>query len=291
MAEASERGHDLEQFGPGIGQFWPAVRRAQMWLSAMVLAELFAILNVGFLTFDIYLAHSVNQFRNRAEYIPLIFSAIAPLLLIFALAARRRSPAAWKYLGYLVGWLAVLIGLTGVIFHLQSHFFYERTLRSLTYSAPFAAPLAYTGLGFLIILNRMVDAETLEWAQWVLLLTLGGFVGNFIFSVTDHAQNGFFRSLEWVPVAASALAVGFLAVPLVMRVSRPYIDLCGAILLLEGVVGVWGFAVHAAANLRGPSIHAFDNFIYGAPPLAPLLFPNLMLLGLIALRQLSSRSS
>jgi len=54
---------------------------------------------------------------------------------------------------------------------------------------------------------------------------------------------------------------------------------------------VWGFAVHAAANFRGPSIHAFDNFIYGAPPLAPLLFPNLMLLGLIALRQLASRSA
>lgn len=291
MAEASEPRYDSGQLRGGLAQSWPTVRRVQLSLGSEILAELFAILNVGFLAFDIYLAHSVNEFRNRAEYIPLVFSAIAPLLLIFALAAGRRSPAAWKYLGYLVGWVAVFVGLTGVIFHLQSHFFYERTLHSLTYSAPFAAPLAYTGLGFLILLNRMVDAETFEWAQWVLLLTLGGFVGNFIFSVTDHAQNGFFRSLEWVPVVASALAVGFLAVPLVMRVSRRYISLCGALLLLEGAVGVWGFAVHAAANLGGPSIHAFDNFIYGAPPLAPLLFPNLMLLGLIALRQLSSRSA
>ena len=294
MAEASERGRDLGQFRYDLGQFWPAVRRAQVrlqeLLSPMILAELFAILNVGFLAFDIYLAHSVNQFRSRAEYIPLFFSAIAPLLLVFALVARRRSPAAWKFVGHLVGWGAVLMGLSGMILHLQSQFFYERTLRSLTYSAPFAAPLAYTGLGFLIILNRMVDAETLEWAQWVLLLTLGGFVGNFIFSVTDHAQNGFFRPLEWVPVAASAIAVGVLAVPLIMQVSRRYIRLCGAILLLQGAVGVWGFAVHAAANLRGPSIHAFNNFIYGAPPLAPLLFPNLTLLGLIALRQLASRS-
>jgi len=50
--------------------------RPQIWIEA------FAILNVGFLTFDIYLAHSVNQFRNQAEYIPLIFSATAPLFLI-----------------------------------------------------------------------------------------------------------------------------------------------------------------------------------------------------------------
>ncbi|HKD51600.1 MAG TPA: hypothetical protein VKB90_12395 [Candidatus Acidoferrum sp.] len=284
MATASERSSDS-------GQWWSAVKRVPVLLTPMILVELFATLNVGFLTFDIYLAHSVNQFRNRAESIPLFFSAIAPLLLIFALGARYRSPAAWKYLGYFIGWIAVLVGLTGVIFHLQSHFFYEHTLRSLTYSAPFAAPLAYTGLGFLIILNRMVDAGTLEWAQWVLLLALGGFVGNFIFSVADHAQNGFFRPLEWVPVVASAIAVGFLAVPLLMRVSRRYIHFCGAMLLLEGAVGVWGFAVHAAANFRGPSIHAFDNFIYGAPPLAPLLFPNLMLLGLIALRQLASRSA
>ena len=258
------------------------------WMRPQLWVELFAIANVGFLTFDIYLAHSVNQFRNRAEYIPLFFSASAPLVLIFALAVRSRWPDIWRDLGYLVGWIAVLVGLGGVILHLQSHFFYERTIRSLTYSAPFAAPLAYTGLGLLIIMNRMVDPETVEWAQWVLLLTLGGFVGNFIFSLADHAGNGFFNRLEWVPVVASTFAVGVLAVPLVMRVSRKYIDLCAAVLVLEAIVGLWGFVLHATANLRGPSVHPFDNFIYGAPPMAPLLFPNLMVLGVIALWQLRS---
>ena len=252
----------------------------QLWLEA------FAILNVGFLTFDIYLAHSVNSFRNHNEYIPLFFSAIAPLVLLIALWFRKRRPILWNVLGYLVGGSAVLVGLTGVILHLDSHFFYERTLRSLTYSAPFAAPLAYTGLGFLLIMNRMVDADSVEWAQWVLLFTLGGFIGNFTFSLMDHAANGFFYPMEWVPVVASALAVGFLAVPLLMRVSRQFIDLCAAVLLLEAAIGLWGFILHAGGNLQGPSIHAFDNFVYGAPPMAPLLFPNLMLLGIIGLWQL-----
>ena len=254
--------------------------RPQIWI------ELFAILNVGFLTFDIYLAHSVNQFRNHAEYIPLFFSAIAPVILILALFLRYRWPAVWKDLGYFAGWAAVLVGLTGVILHLESRFFFERTLRSLTYSAPFAAPLAYTGLGLLLIMNRMVDPDSEEWEQWVLLLTLGGFVGNFVFSLADHAGNGFFNPFEWVPVVASAIAIGFLAVPLVMRISRQYIDLCATILVLEAAVGLWGFVLHASANLRGPSVHPFDNFIYGAPPMAPLLFPNLMVLGIIALWQL-----
>jgi hypothetical protein len=253
--------------------------RPQMWVEA------FVILNIGFLTFDIYLAHSVNQFRNQAEYIPLLFSASSPVVLIVGLTMRYR-PLVWKLLGYVVGWAAVLVGLTGVILHLQSRFFLERTLRSLTYSAPFAAPLAYTGLGFLLIMNRMVDAETVEWAEWVLCMALGGFVGNFVFSLADHAANGFFNPLEWVPVVMSAIGVGFLTVPLLMQVTRRYVDLCAAILLLEAGVGLWGFVLHATANLQGPSVHAFDNFVYGAPPMAPLLFPNLMVLGIIGLWQM-----
>ena len=58
-----------------------------------------------------------------------------------ALFLRRRSarsafgagilaslPAVWHDVGYLVGWSAILIGLAGVVLHLESHFFYERTL-------------------------------------------------------------------------------------------------------------------------------------------------------------------
>jgi len=263
-----------------------AGRTERWWAQPQLWIEVFAVLNIGFLTFDIYLAHSVNEFRNRAEYIPFIFSATAPIVLVAGLSQRWRRPAVWKWLGLLVGWAAILVGLTGVILHLESHFFYERTLRSLTYSAPFAAPLAYTGLGFLLVMNRMVEAKSAEWAQWVLLFALGGFVGNFVFSLADHAANGFFYKLEWVPVAASAIAVGFLSVPLLTRVTRGFLDLCMTVLVLEAAIGLWGFVLHASMNLRGPSIHGFNNFIYGAPPMAPLLFPNLMVLGAIALWQL-----
>ena len=256
------------------------------WDQPELWVEAFATLNVGFLTFDVYLAHSVNQFRNRAEYIPLLFSAAATVALIVGSTQRKRGRILWKILGHIVGWSAVALGLTGVILHLESSFFYERSIQSLTYSAPFAAPLAYTGLGFLLVMNRMLDSKSVEWAQWVLLFTAGGFIGNFIFSLTDHAQNGFFFPVEWVPVVASAVAIGFLSVPLLKGVSRSFIHLSAAVLILEAAVGCWGFLLHALANLRGPSISAFDNFIYGAPPMAPLLFPNLTVLGLIGLWRL-----
>lgn len=259
------------------GAWWP-----QPWL----LVEAFVIANLGFLSLDIYLAHSVNDFRRAAEYIPLYFSLAAPAVLLVGLLLRGRWIAVWKDLGYLVGWLAILVGLAGVIFHMDSSFFYERTVRSLTYSAPFAAPLAYTGLGFLLLVNRMVDSKTAEWAHWVLFFTLGGFAGNFVFSLTDHAENGFFDRIEWVPVAASALAVGFLTSSILSRQPRDFLRLCSLVLLLEGAIGVWGFYLHAERNLAGPSVHLFKNLIYGAPPMAPLL-PNLAALGLIALWQLA----
>jgi hypothetical protein len=261
--------------------------RFEPWLPM----EIFVLLNLGFLTFDIYLAHSVNDFRSRAEYIPLLFSAAAPILLLVGLTARSRWPVLWKIAGYLVGGLAILIGMMGVLLHLDSAFFYEHTIRSLVYSAPFAAPLAYTGLGFLLLLNRMVNSTSSAWAQWVLFMTLGGFVGNFIFSLADHAGNGFFVRVEWVPVAASAVAVGFLVTPFLVPVSARFFVICVGVLLLESAIGVWGFILHASSNLHGPSVHAFSNFIYGAPPMAPLLFPNLAALGLIALWRLHHLSA
>ena len=247
--------------------------------------EAFIVFNFAGLVGDIYLAHSANSFRRGSEYIPLYFSAAAAAILAAGLFLKERwgVAAVWRNLGYSVGSLSVAVGLTGVVLHLDSQFFYERTIRSLTYAAPFAAPLAYAGLGLLLIVNRMVDSRTIEWAQWVLLLALGGFVGNFVFSLTDHAMNGFFRAIEWFPVVSSAFAVGFLLSALLTRADRRFLKLCAIVLGLEAAVGIAGFALHMLADLRQPGLTLFDRLITGAPPLAPLLFPNLVVLGLIAL--------
>lgn len=267
--------------------------RVVWYLDPRLWVELFVLVNLAFLALDIYIAHSVNQFRRSAEYIPFYFSLCAPVVLVVGLVAelKWRYSIAWRDLGYLVGWLAVAVGVAGAVLHLESRFFYERTIKSLTYAAPFAAPLAYTGLGLLLIMNRMVDSKTLEWGQWILLLALAGFFGNFVFSLTDHASNGFFRSVEWIPVISSALAVGFLMVPLLMPVTSKFLQLCAAILGLQVMVGVLGFFFHAEANLRGPSVRIWDNLVNGAPPMAPLLFVNLVLLSAIGLWAIHRRTS
>jgi hypothetical protein len=252
--------------------------------------EGFVVFNFAALTADIFLAHSENHFARETEYIPLYFSIVATIALGAILSLRRRLPPVWRDVGYLVGWVSVAIGFAGVILHLDSQFFYERTIRSLTYAAPFAAPLAYTGLGLLLIANRLVEPGTSEWAKWILLLALGGFLGNFVFSLTDHAQNGFFNVLEWVPVVSSAFAVGFLLVPFAIPVTVSYLRLCAAVLAAQGLVGILGFGLHGLADLRRPGATLFERVLSGAPPMAPLLFPNLVALGVIGLWVLASRS-
>jgi hypothetical protein len=255
--------------------------------------EVFALVNLAFLSGDIYLAHSGNDFRYREEWIPFYFSLCAPVALGIGLLAREkwRRPGVWALLGYIVGGVAILVGCAGVIYHLDSQFFYERTILSLTYAAPFVAPLSYTGLGLLLLLNRMVPAEKVEWPLWLLFLVLAGFFGNFVLSLTDHAENGFIHWSEWIPVASSAFAVSFLLMPFFRRVNATYLKVCAAVLIAEAGVGVLGFLLHAMADMYGPSKNLFQNVVSGAPPLAPLLFPNLAVPGLVALWVYGNRLS
>jgi len=249
--------------------------------------ELFAAANFGFLALDIFFAHSVNAFVRWEEWIPFAFSlAAAPLVVLSwigggaAPAARaRRGPRA---AGMAVGVAAIAVGVAGLLLHLDSAFFARQTLKNLVYTAPFAAPLAYAGLGLLVLLDRMVE-DASDWARWVVFLALGGFAGNVALSVADHAQNGFFRKSEWIAVAASAFGVAFLAIAVWSPKDRRFARICLALMAGEAAVGVLGFALHLRANLGNPGRSLWDRFLYGAPIFAPLLFANLALLAAIGL--------
>jgi len=261
-------------------------RKGNIWRGAQDLwLEVFILFNLVCLTGDIVLAHSENAFRAWAEYIPVWFSPAAAVALAFCLFARVRLGwrTVWADVGSLIAWISIAVGAAGVIFHLESRFFYERTLKSLTYAAPFVAPLAYMGLGCLLLMNRMVDHRKKEWAQWVLFMALGGFAGNFVLSLTDHAQNGFFHWTEWIPVASSAFAVGFLLTLLFAKAGPRFLWLCAGVLIIQMFVGGLGFVLHGLADVHGPSPSSWENVIHGAPPFAPLLLPNLAILGLLGM--------
>ena len=248
------------------------------------LLELFVVSNFAFLALDIYLAHSVNEFRHRAEWIPFYFSIFACVVMLVALILywKGLAPAFWRYAGLFAGSASILVGVGGLLYHLGSRFFSEMTIISLVYTAPFTAPLAYAGLGFLLLLNRMVPSKEIEWGLWIVFLALGGFIGNFALSLADHAQNGFFFSSEWIPVFGSALAVGFLTMSLFER-SITFLKLCLLVMALQAAIGLLGFYFHLAADFNGISSSLYENFIHGAPIFAPLLFVNLVILAVLGI--------
>jgi len=247
--------------------------------------ELFALGNIAFLALDIYLAHSINNFAHGAEWVPVYFSiaATAALLISFPRTEDALYQGRRRYIGFLVGWGSVVVGISGMLLHLRSQFFSLFTIKSLVYTAPFVAPLAYTGIGLLLILNRMVRADTPEWGRWVMFLSLGGVVGNFVLTLCDHAQNGFFNAAEWIPVIGSAITIGFLSCALATNVDRFFLTLCICVLGIQGGIGLLGFFYHLTANIHGPSPSPMDNFLYGAPIFAPLLLPNISILGILGL--------
>ena len=249
-----------------------------------VLLELFVAFNFAFLVLDVYLAHLVNRFRHPAEWVPVWFSLLASVGVVLGLVLRTEPHGRfYRGSGFVLGGTAIVVGVVGTVLHLQSQFFSQWTIRSLVYTAPFVAPLAYVGLGFLLLLNRMVASEEEEeWSGWVVFFALGGFVGNFVLSLCDHAQNGFFHASEWIPVFGSGLAIGFLTVALWER-RRSYLRLCLAVMGIQAGIGVLGFALHLRADVNGLSASVVENFIHGAPLFAPLLFANLALLAAFGL--------
>ncbi len=253
-----------------------------------LIIECFVLVNLSFLALDIFIAHSANAFSHSAEWIPFYFSVGAPLLLVLELSLNwRAEQQRHRLIGFWVGGCSCVVGIAGLLWHLHASFFEFQTLKSLVYTAPFIAPLAYTGLGCLLIMNRMVKHEEMEWSHWLVFFGLGGFFGNFVLALCDHAQNGFFLHTEWIPVISSAVAVGFLGTALVRKCSCRFVELCVAIMVGQMFIGVLGFYFHGISVARGPSSHFFENLVYTAPVFAPLLFVNLALLsglGLLGVR-------
>lgn len=293
----------------------PGRRALPVWLvDSALLLEAFVAINLGFLALDIYVAHSVNEFRHPAEWIPFYFSiagaiAITTVVVGAIVSARRgerlatasrddagtdpaaRAPGggpgtiiatgAGRLTGIIVGWTSITVGVAGLLWHLGSHFFHNATLKNLVYSAPFIAPLAYTGVGLLLLTNRLVPHGSKGWARWVLFFAWGGFLGNFGLSLLDHAQNGFFFWTEWIPVAVSALAVGFTLVLVISPPNRLILATTTWGLIIQAATGLLGLVLHLRPLLDYSSATLFQRIVHGPPLFAPLLFINLSLLAAI----------
>ncbi len=252
--------------------------------TATRLLDIFIILNLAFLALDVYIAHAAGGFNSIVEWLPIYFSLLAFGVFVCVFLTGKMQWLNWCRT--CLGWSAIGIGIAGMLFHLSSHFFSDASLKNLVYAAPFIAPLAYTGIGLLLLLNNLIPDTQAEWAKWVVFLAFCGWCGNFILSVLDHAQNGFFNITEWLPVITSALASSSLATLLCMKRKQRFVAFCITVLCLNIIIGGVGFFLHLAADLRVPAMDGTEKILYGAPLFAPLLFPNLSILALLGISKL-----
>ncbi len=262
-----------------MSAFWDFWRERKAFI-----LEAFLVFNLAFLGVDILLAHAVNAFADKMEWVPFGFSVAGTLIVgpTFLRSWVKKDLGKGRAVVVLVGLVAVVVGLAGMGFHLKSQFLREQSIKHLVYTAPFVAPLAYSGVGTLLIFNRMYARDE-GWAYGIAFGALGGYFGNFVLALCDHAQNGFFHSAEWLAVGASALGVGFVAAAILVGArSKTFLYWLLGILVVQGAVGAAGFGFHAQANLRGDVQSVLERFIHGAPTFAPMLLVNISILAAFA---------
>jgi hypothetical protein len=289
-----------------LATLFPPIKRLRLPVSRDQLMLLMAAINLIFLGIDIYLAHSITGTLVPNEWIPIVFGPIGGVLLLAAgLIALKNRPLA-TVIATVVFTGSIIVGLLGDYFHIMRAILPnapigERvTVDLLVWAPPLLGPLMFALVGILGISAAWVE-EPPDSGQLDLLggrrlqlpysktrayfFMIGmGTLATVISSVLDHARTNFVNPWLWLPTAAGVFAT-VIAVVIATYEKPRRSDLMvyvGAMLLLISV-GVIGAVLHIGNNLTTEGVIVGERFIRGAPFLAPLLFANMGMLGLIVL--------
>jgi len=265
-----------------------------------------AAINIFFLGIDIYLAHNLNGTVGPNEWIPIIFSPIAGVILLIAgWIAIRNRPAA-NITGSIVFAFCILVGVLGSYFHLRRAFLPAAgggiviPNEVLLWAPPLLGPLTFLlvavlgisaaweedprGSGNLRLLGSARIQMPLSKTRALYLVTALFILVTVISSVLDHARTNFINPWLWLPTFCGLFAtivaavMGFLRKP-----SRGDLWTYAVSLAFLMIVGVTGAVLHVNANITSQGAIILERFLRGAPFLAPLLFANMGLLGFLVL--------
>ncbi len=267
---------------------------------------LLAAVSVALSGLDAWLVHGARGTVRGAEWIPVVFGPLAGAALLIAglIALRRRTLA--SLLATAVFAASVVVGVAGAWFHLQRAILAaaapgQRVLLDLFFWAPpVLGPLAFAFIG--IFGTSAAWVETPPGSGQLLLpgdvrlrlpypkinayfyITATGILITLVSSVLDHAATGFEDAWLWLPTAGGTFAM--VVATVLGMIERPTrADLwtyVGAMVLLLAI-GAVGAVLHLLFDL-GPSRQlVLERLLRGAPLMAPLLFSNMGLVGLVAL--------
>jgi len=289
-----------------LAEVFPGLRKIKIPFSRDQFILLMAAVNEIFLGIDIYLAHKISGTIVPREWIPIIFGPAAGVLLIAAgLLAFKKRPAA-VILANVVLIASIVVGLLGAYFHLvrgtlPTAPFGERiNIQLLIWAPPVIGPLMFSLVGLLgisaawiedppdsgrlrLLGKRTIQMPFSKTRAYLLMISLG-ILATLISSVLDHARTDFANPWLWLPtglgVFAAIVAFALAAYQEIsVRDLRVYLISMGLLI----VVGLIGMVLHIGQNLTSEGLVIQERFIRGAPFLAPTLFSNMGLLGLLVL--------
>lgn len=246
----------------------------------------FLSINYLIVFIDVLIAHAENSFIPVYEWIPIIICPFATLSSAFLLL--KPKPGFPKILNLLIHSLGVIVGILGFGFHLQGVSAGNTvTYAGLTSGNPVFAPLAFVALGSIGVLTSLDDHppkrqyNLTRKTRWLLLATSFWFLVTALVAYFDHARTGFENLYTWFP-----FYIGVFAALVLLFQSYSYHEhklsllLC-ITMILSLIIGLMGFAFHLTADLAGRGVFQWSRVFYQAPGLAPLLFCDLGLWGVL----------
>lgn len=265
---------------------------------------LFVVLNETIMGFETYLAHTLNGTIRFREWIPIVCGPLfgAMLLAAFVIAPRKPKAALWTSVAVLAG--SIVVGVLGTYFH------FVRTIRPFATSGQrislellvwgpsiFAPPtFVLVGLLGLMALSRESegDAGAFSLPLWRTLpitkdqayfwMACMGVVIALVSSLLDHMRTGFENPWLWIPALSGIFGVAVAAMLALFDVPKRadltvYVLAMGLLL----IVGPLGFVLHVLHDVVAGGAIIIERFLRGAPVLAPMVFANMGLLGMLVL--------
>lgn len=283
----------------------PRVRQIRIPLSRDQLFLLVAAINQIFIGIDIYLAHSIAGIKPN-EWIPIIFGVIAGLILLLAgLIALKQRPFA-TMLANLVFIASIVIGLMGAYFHLNRTLVLNTSLSgtqavsALIWAPPVFGPMFFILISILgisaawvespadsgrlkLLANRTIQMPYSKTRAYFFIVAIF-ILATLISSILDHARFQFENPWVWLPVVVGLFGTTTcLFLGIIEKPTAHDIMTHTAAMILLIVVGLVGFLLHAGTNLTPAGEIVVERFLRGSPFLAPMLFANVGLMGLLIL--------
>lgn len=289
-----------------LASLFPQVRQIRIPLSRDQLFLLMAAINQLFIGIDIYLAHSISGGIKPNEWIPIIFGIIAGFLLLLAgvIALGQRSLA--TILANLVFIASIIVGLLGAYFHVSRTIIVgtglssQETVNALIWAPPIIGPMFFILISILgisaawvespidsgrlkLLGNRAVQMPYSKTRAYFFIVAIF-ILATLISSILDHARFQFEDPWVWLPVTSALFGVmTCLFLGIIEKPNRADITVHTVAMILLIIVGLIGFVLHAQSSLTASGLIIPERFLRGSPLLAPLLYANVGLMGLLVL--------